>query len=332
MKKIIIIIFLFPFYTVMHAQDMKNMDMNKKTVKSPVQSDTYTCPMHPEIHASKPGNCPKCGMKLGKEKAMTGGKKMDMPDTSNPKKNGNMENMDMKTDTSKASSIKMDGMQMNMVAEPTYTAFDRKYIVNNMQKTVRYELYIADTIVTYGKTAKRAIAVNGQIPMPALTFTEGDTAQIYVHNNLDEETALHWHGPILPNQYDGVPYLSQMPIKPHNTHIYKFPIVQNGTHFYHSHSMFQEQIGMYGMIIMNKRKEWNIYTIPVTLSEWADMKPEEINRRLHSANDWFAIEKGTTKNYAEVIKTGHFKTKINNEWKRMHAKDVSDVYYDNFFN
>ena len=333
MKKIIIIIFLFPFYTVMHAQDMKGMDMNKKTVKSPVQSDTYTCPMHPEIHASMPGNCPKCGMKVGKEKAMTGGKKMDMPDTGNPKKNGNMEVMDMKTDTSIGSSIKMDGMQMNMAAEPAYTAFDRKYIVNNTPpKTVRYDLYIADTIVTYGKKARRAIAVNGQIPMPTLTFTEGDTAEIYVHNNLDEETALHWHGLILPNQYDGVPYLSQMPIKPHTTHIYKFPIVQSGTHFYHSHSMFQEQIGMYGMFIMNKRKEWDISTISVTLSEWADMKPEEINRRLHNANDWFAIEKGTTKNYAEVIKTGHFKTKINNEWKRMHAKDVSDVYYDNFFN
>ena len=331
MNKIITIIFLLPFYTLMYAQDMKGMDMNKKAVKSSVQTDTYTCPMHPEIHTAKPGNCPRCGMKLVKEKAMTGGKKMDMPDTGNPKKNGNMEVMDMKTDTSKASSMKMDGMQMNMAAEPAYTAFDRKYIVNNTPpKTVRYDLYIADTIVTYGKKARRAIAVNGQIPMPTLTFTEGDTAEIYVHNNLDEETALHWHGLILPNQYDGVPYLSQMPIKPHTTHIYKFPIVQSGTHFYHSHSMFQEQIGMYGMFIMNKRKEWDIPTIPVTLSEWTDMKPEEINRRLHNANDWFAIEKGTTQNYAEAIKTGHFKTKINNEWKRMNAMDVSDVYYDNF--
>ena len=115
-----------------------------------------------------------------------------------------------------------------------------------------------DTMVNFSGKTKRAIAVNGQLPMPTLTFTEGDTAEIYVHNNLDEETALHWHGLHLPNQYDGVPYLTQMPIKPHTSFLYRFPIVQSGTHFYHSHSMFQEQIGMYGMFIMNKRKEWDI--------------------------------------------------------------------------
>ncbi len=197
-------------------------------------------------------------------------------------------------------------------------------------RTVRYDLYIADTTVTLGKKSKRAIAVNGQIPMPTLTFTQGDTAEIHVHNNLDEETSLHWHGLFLPNQMDGVPYLTQMPIKPHSTYIYKFPIVQHGTHWYHSHSMFQEQIGMYGAFIMNKRAEWDIPTLPLVLSEWTDMKPEEVQRRLKNADDWFAIKKGTTQSYAEAIRTGHFKTKINNEWKRMNAMDVSDVYYDTF--
>src|SRR5229473_565838 len=74
--------------------------------------------------------------------------------------------------------------------------------------TVHYDLYIADTMVSFSGKTKRAIAVNGQIPMPTLTFTEGDTAEIYVHNNLNEETSLHWHGLFLPNQYDGVPYLT----------------------------------------------------------------------------------------------------------------------------
>ena len=331
---------MFFIYPLAQAQEMKGMSMEKKEVKFQVQSVTYTCFMHPEVHAAKPGNCPKCGMKLVKEKpkpvkqnSMLGNQNMEMNNDTIPKKSpgGNMEGMDMKADTSNNKMKNMDGMQMNMSAEPTYTTFSRKYIPNNTPpKTVRYDLYIADTTVTFGKKAKRAIAVNGQIPMPTLTFTEGDTAEIYVHNNLDEETSLHWHGLFLPNQYDGVPNLTQMPIKPHATHLYKFPIIQSGTHFYHSHSMFQEQIGMYGMFIMNKRKEWDIPTIPVTLSEWADMKPEEINRRLHNANDWFAIKKGTTQSYAEAIKTGHFKTKITNEWKRMNAMDVSDVYYDNF--
>lgn len=108
------------------------------------------------------------------------------------------------------------------------------------QKTVRYDLSVKDTIVNFTGKEKRAIAVNGQIPMPTLTFTEGDTAEIYVHNLLQEETSLHWHGLFLPNKEDGVPNLTQMPIKPNTTHIYKFPIIQNGTHWYHSHSGLQE--------------------------------------------------------------------------------------------
>lgn len=206
------------------------------------------------------------------------------------------------------------------------------------QSVVHYDLYVRDTIVNFTGKSKPAIAVNGQIPMPPLTFTEGDTAEIYVHNEMDEETALHWHGVFLPNQFDGVPYLTQMPIKPHSIYVYRFPIIQTGTHWYHSHSKLQEQIGMYGSMIFNKRKGDTKFrkgiddlpTIPVILSEWTDMKPKQIHRRLHNASDWFAIQKGTTQSYAEAIKQGYFKTKIINEWKRMNAMDVSDVYYNKF--
>ena len=206
------------------------------------------------------------------------------------------------------------------------------------QNIVRYDLYVRDTIVNYSGKEKRAIAVNGQIPMPTLTFTEGDIAEIYVHNELNETTSLHWHGLFLPNKEDGVPNLTQMPIQPGTTHKYTFPIIQNGTHWYHSHSGLQEQIGMYGMFIMNKKENDPTFrkgiddlpTVPVILSEWTDLKPENIHRMLHNATDWFAIKKGTTQSYAEAIRQGHFKTKIANEWKRMNAMDVSDVYYDKF--
>ncbi|MFN5009491.1 MAG: multicopper oxidase domain-containing protein [Bacteroidota bacterium] len=204
------------------------------------------------------------------------------------------------------------------------------------QKTVRYDLSVKDTIVNFTGKEKRAIAVNGQIPMPTLTFTEGDTAEIYVHNLLQEETSLHWHGLFLPNKEDGVPNLTQMPIKPNTTHIYKFPIIQNGTHWYHSHSGLQEQIGMYGNFVMLKKPDDKTFrkgiddlpTVPIVLSEWTDYKPENIHRMLHNATDWFAIKKNATQSYAEAIKAGHFKTKLKNEWKRMLAMDVSDVYYD----
>lgn len=312
-KKITILVFLLLTYSIVSAQEMKGMDMNKKEIRQQVQPVTYTCPMHPEIHTNSPGNCPECGMKLMKEKQKQVEKIKDKE-----KKTG----IDMGTK-------QMDNMH-NMPM-PKAKLGNIKTIVNDAPpRTIRYDLYIADTVVTFGKKSKRAIAVNRQIPMPTLTFTEGDTAEIYVHNNLYEETSLHWHGLFLPNQYDGVPNLTQMPIKPHTTHLYKFPIIQHGTHWYHSHSGFQEQIGMYGMFIMNKRKEWDMPTIPVVISEWTDMNPKEVNRSLHNATDWFAIKKGTVQSYAEAIGKGHFNTKLTNEWKRMNAMDVSDVYFDEF--
>lgn len=206
------------------------------------------------------------------------------------------------------------------------------------QKIVHYDLYITDTIVNFSGKTKRAIAVNGQIPMPTLTFTEGDTAEIVVHNQLKESTSLHWHGLYLPNKEDGVPYLTQLPIEPNTTHTYRFAIIQNGTHWYHSHSGLQEQIGMYGSLILKKKNDDltfrkgidDLPAIPIVLSEWTDLKPENVHRMLHNANDWFAIKKGTTQSYSEAIGKGHFKTKLTNEWKRMLAMDVSDVYYEKF--
>jgi FtsP/CotA-like multicopper oxidase with cupredoxin domain len=208
----------------------------------------------------------------------------------------------------------------------------------NAQKVIRYDLYVKDTIVNFTGKSKRAISVNGRIPMPTLTFTQGDTAEIHVHNELKESTSLHWHGLILPNKEDGVPYLTQMPIEPRTTHVYRFPIVQNGTHWYHSHSGLQEQIGMYGSMILNKRNDDPTFrkgiddlpTLPVIISEWTDYDPNNVHRMLHNATDWFAIRKGSTQSYAEAIREGHLNTKVKNEFKRMLAMDVSDVYYDKF--
>ena len=205
-------------------------------------------------------------------------------------------------------------------------------------RKVVYHLYIRDTIVNFTGKNKRAIAVNGQIPMPTLEFIEGDTAVIYAHNELNESTSLHWHGLFLPNKEDGVPNLTQMPIEPKTTHLYTFPIIQHGTHWYHSHSGLQEQIGMYGNFVMNKQPNTanfrkgidDLPTIPLVLSEWTDMNPDNVHRMLHNATDWFAIQKGTTQSWGEAIKQGYFKTKFKNEWKRMNAMDVSDVFYNYF--
>ena len=320
--------------TYLRAQhDMRDMktSMSDTIVKKVLEKlATYTCVMHPQIHVAKPGNCPICGMKLVKEKPKSTPVQSSQPHT----------DMQMSKDTSVKKSMDIGNMKMsgnssmsemgNMEMPKGGLGPIKTIVTNTPPRTVRYDLYIRDTTVTFGKKSKRAIAVNGQIPMPTLTFTEGDTAEIYVHNELDEETSLHWHGLFLPNQYDGVPNLTQMPIKAHTTHLYKFPIIQSGTHWYHSHTELQEQIGMYGMFIMNKRAEWNIPTIPLILSEWIDMKPKEVHRSLHAATDWFAIQKGSTQSYIEAIQQGHLKTKLTNEWKRMNAMDLTDVYYDQF--
>ena len=317
------------FISAAHAS---NKNISKIESTQQVQPATYTCPMHSQIHADKPGNCPICGMTLVKEKPKTVKKAV-------VKKPNEMQISIKKTSDKKATTdtkktdnnVAPETHSMGNMDRPTANFGSIKRIVNNTPpRTVRYDLYVRDTIVNFTGKSKRAIAVNGQIPMPTLTFTEGDTAEIYVHNELNEDTSLHWHGLFLPNKEDGVPYLTQMPIKPHTTHKYTFPIIQNGTHWYHSHTGLQEQIGMYGSFIMNKREELDIPTVPIILSEWTDMNPKNVHRMLHNASDWFAIQKGTTQSYAEAIRSGHFKTKLTNEWKRMNAMDVSDVYYDQF--
>ena len=332
-KVLIILLYLVCNY---HATSQNlNGTNSQKTSNTVSQQTFYTCVMHPEIHEPKPGNCPICGMVLIKEKTKTTKKtvvkkpvliRKSIPEI----KNERPETKNKTTDVP--------------VKKPV---LDNKIKPKTISKTVRYDLYVRDTIVNIGNKPERAIAVNGQIPMPTLTFTEGDIAEIYVHNELKETTSLHWHGLMLPNKEDGVPNLTQMPIEPGTTHKYSFPIIQNGTHWYHSHSGLQEQIGMYGSMILNKKvpsplerpegedKKFregidDLPTIPIVLSEWSNVNPNNIHRMLHNATDWFAIQKGTTQSYSEAIRAGHFKTKVANEWKRMNAMDVSDIYYDKF--
>jgi CopA family copper-resistance protein len=319
MKKILYLLCFFVIGAFVNAQE-----------KKATQDYYYTCVMHPEIHEAAPGDCPKCGMTLVKAKE----KKVKKEAV---KKTVSAVPMSKKTvATKKEAEVVASTVAVDVPIEKTIVKAE--VLPKTISKTVRYDLFVRDTMVMFGGKPKHAIAVNGQIPMPTLTFTEGDTAEIYVHNKLKMGTSLHWHGLYVPNKEDGVPYLTQMPIAPGTTHKYTFPIIQNGTHWYHSHSGMQEQIGMYGALILNKKREDKTFRkgiddipqVPIILSEWTNYNPDNVHRMLHNASDWFAIKKGTTQSYAEAIKEGHFKTKFNNEWKRMLAMDVSDVYYDKF--
>lgn len=205
------------------------------------------------------------------------------------------------------------------------------------RKVVEYDLVVHDTIVDFSGKKRKALAINGQIPGPVLHFTEGDSAVIRVHNRTKGETTMHWHGLIVPVEQDGVPYLTTAPTFPGQTHTYTYPIVQNGTYFYHSHSGTQQQSGVYGALIIDKKKndptlraEDKLPTEVVMLSDWTDTNPNEVMRWLKTGSDWANIKKKSTQSYWEALRSGYLGTKFLNEWKRMSAMDVSDVYYNNF--
>lgn len=198
------------------------------------------------------------------------------------------------------------------------------------QRVVHYDLYVTDTTVTFGGKEKSAIAINGSIPAPTLYFTEGDTAEIDVHNTLRTETSIHWHGLILPNEQDGVPYLTTAPIKAGTVHHYRFPVVQNGTYWYHSHTKLQEQSGMYGAFIIHKKEEPPMREFVMVLSEWTNEKPNEVHRSLHNANDWYSIKKGSSQAYSQAVGHGYLGQRLKSDWLRMTPMDLSDVYYNRF--
>lgn len=216
------------------------------------------------------------------------------------------------------------------------TLFNANLIAQE-RRIVEYDLVVTDTIVDFTGKKKKAMAINGQIPGPTLHFIEGDSAVIRVHNKTKEETTLHWHGLMLPVEHDGVPFLTTAPTYPNESHTYTFPIVQNGTYFYHSHSRTQQQSGVYGPFIIDKKKndatlraEDKLPMHTLLLSDWTGLNPNEVMRWLMISSDWPGIKKGSTQSYWEALRANHLGTKFVNEWKRMSAMDISDVHYDKF--
>jgi L-ascorbate oxidase len=117
-----------------------------------------------------------------------------------------------------------------------------------------YDISVDYVTIDTGEGQTSGIGYNGASPGPTLRFKEGEEAVIRVTNNLDEMTSIHWHGLILPYQMDGVPTISFDGIAPGETFTYRFPVTQNGTYWFHSHSGFQEPDGAYGSIIIEPEK------------------------------------------------------------------------------
>ena len=133
-----------------------------------------------------------------------------------------------------------------------------------------------------------AKTVNGSLPAPTLRWREGDTVALRVNNSLHEMTSLHWHGILLPADMDGVPGLSFHGIAPGASYLYRFPVQQAGTYWYHAHSSLQEAQGVYGAIVIDPREPDGIAADRehvVLLSDWSDEDPHAIQRKLLIESD-----------------------------------------------
>ena len=195
-----------------------------------------------------------------------------------------------------------------------------------------YNLTLEQKEMTLGGVTANAMTINGSIPGPTLEFNEGDLAIINVTNKMDVETSVHWHGLILPNFYDGVPYLNTPPIEPGETFQYRIPINQSGTYWYHSHTMLQEQKGVYGSIIIQPKERILDYDkdLVVVLSDWTNEKPMNVLRNLKRGNEWYQVKKGTAVPLSRVVKEGALGAQFKFWRDRMEGADISDIYYPAF--
>ncbi|MTE26473.1 multicopper oxidase domain-containing protein [Winogradskyella ouciana] len=206
---------------------------------------------------------------------------------------------------------------------------DRKEEGRNIQE---YNLTIEENEITLAGVTANGMTINGGIPGPTLEFNEGDLAIINVTNKMDEETSVHWHGLILPNFYDGVPYLTTPPIKPNTTFQYRIPINQSGTYWYHSHTMLQEQKGVYGSIVIHPKEKTLDYDkdLVIVLSDWTNEKPMNVLRNLKRGNEWYQVKKGTAVPLSRVIKEGALGAQFKFWRDRMEGADIADIYYPAF--
>ncbi|WNL47491.1 copper resistance system multicopper oxidase [Dyella sp. BiH032] len=159
-----------------------------------------------------------------------------------------------------------------------------------------FELEIGELPVDFTGRRRMATVVNGQLPAPLLRWRQGDTITLRVRNRLPVTSSIHWHGIILPADMDGVPGISFDGIPPGGEYLYRFTVSQAGTYWYHSHSRFQEQTGLYGPIVIEPRAG-ELYPAQrehvILLSEWTDTDPERIYANLKKQSDYYNIGKRT---------------------------------------
>jgi len=214
---------------------------------------------------------------------------------------------------------------------PTWAAPQGRSFKDQILTNDEIDLTIAKSPLLVGNKVGAPITINGQMPGPLIRLKEGQRAKLNVTNRLSEDTSIHWHGIILPENMDGVPGVSFEGIKPGRTFKYRYDVEQNGTYWYHSHSGLQEQLGHLGPLVIEP-KDGDIgadreHTI--ILSDWTFEDPDTVFRNLKVAEGYYNYQKRTIfETFEDVRQQGLEKTwKQREMWgqMRMSPRDIADV-------
>lgn len=181
----------------------------------------------------------------------------------------------------------------------------------------RFDLRLDRVRVNKSGTETWANAINGLVPGPVLNWREGDVVTITVTNNLPEMTGLHWHGIILPNEMDGVPGLEFPGIMPGETFTYRFPVVQSGTYWYHSHMGYQEQKGVYSALVIDPAGTPMIQAerdYVVVLSDWMDGSPLLVQNDLKHMPDYYNFNRRTVGTFLDDVAQSGLEATARERW------------------
>lgn len=210
--------------------------------------------------------------------------------------------------------------------------FGATILADSQVKAGEYNLTVDKVTIDTGEFTKTGIGYNGATPGPVLRFKEGEDVTINVTNNLSESTSIHWHGLILPYQQDGVPGISYDGIEPGATFTYRFPIVQNGTYWFHSHTGFQEPDGAYGAIIIDNAKREPFRYDREYVIQLTDAHPhsgDRIMRNLKLSADYYNRQQQTIGDFFTDAKKMGVGAALNDRmaWgdMRMLKSDIEDV-------
>jgi CopA family copper-resistance protein len=195
-----------------------------------------------------------------------------------------------------------------------------------------FDLTVGETAVNLTGQRSVGTVVNDSLPGPVLRWREGDSVTLRVHNNTDAETSIHWHGIVLPADMDGVPGLSFHGIAPGETFTYRFDVLQSGTYWYHAHSGFQEQAGVYGAIVIDPR-EPEPFTYDrehvVLMSDWSDRDPLDLYRLLKRQPGYFNYNDRTLGDFVRDSRREGLRSTLAERamWGRMRMKpsDLADI-------